>query len=141
MSRFAPPTEFPEGPGVTFDQLHEWFGFGYYDDLVTDVPWHKVRMGEIAKLKALLNSRRSTTKQVLIAGWFARSTGRPVAQMHDLFALIPEAMRAYNARQRDLDVGDRESAIADAIEAGELGWAERLARSTDPAVLNEWRSR
>lgn len=144
-----PPTTFPETPGKLFDLLHEMFGFGYYDDIATEEtggePWHKVRMGEVSRLKGLLRNRRATEKQVTIAAWHARLTGQVVMKPSDLFALIPKAMRAYNNAlaegvQQDL-AAEIATAIDEAQEAGELEWVQRLIRANSRSALEEWRSR
>ena len=143
------PTTFPDTPSKLFDLLHEMFGFGYYDDLATEAtggePWHKVRMGEVSRLKRLLKDRRATEKQVVVAAWHARTTGQVVLRPADLFALIPTAMRAYNVAMAESSNQDLATEIADAIEeaqeAGETEWIQRLIRANTRSVLEEWRNR
>lgn len=135
----------PTTPAALFDQLHEWFGIGEYDEMVTDKPWHRARMVEIGKLKRLLKSRRASLAEVYVAACYARRLGKPVHATWQVFSLIPEAMRdrfrmASEAKRAEA-WGDLADAINHALNVGETEWAERMLRAEDPAkVLAEWRS-
>jgi hypothetical protein len=135
--------ETPKTPGAMLDQLHEWFGIGDYDDIASSRPFHRERMVEIAKLKALLKSRRASLTEVWIAAQYARDNGKTPRATWQVFALIPEAMRERfrkAAAGRD-DAGWAE-AIEEALDAGEQDWAERLMRAGDKAkAVEEWRNR
>lgn len=133
-------------PATVFDQLHAWFGIGSYDEATSKIPWHRARIVEIAKLKALLKSRRASLAEVLIAAEYARAQHRVIHETWQVFALIPEAMRE---RFRDAATARREErraeladAIAEATELGETEWAHRLVRAQDSdEVLAAWRNR
>lgn len=139
-------TEAPSTPAAMYDLLHVWFGIGTYDDIASSRPFHRERMVEIAKLKALLKSRRASLAEVYYAACYAREHKKPIHATWQVFALIPEATRARwqeathtrrAERWRDLD-----TAIQEALEAGEDAWAERLLRADDhQKAIEEWRSR
>jgi len=141
------PTEFPETHAELYDLLHREFGIGSYDELIASPPWFQARMAEIGKLKTLCRSRRATTRQVAIAAWYAKDTRRAIYQAVNLFPLIPEAMRAFNtAKAQQAEAASEVAlteAIDEAIEAGQLEWAERLMRATPDnarSQIEEWRS-
>jgi DNA-binding FadR family transcriptional regulator len=128
------------------DKLHELFGIGEADDIAASLPWHRDRMIQIAKLKAMLKSRRASLTEVNIAADYAYTHGKPIHEVWQVFALIPEAMKArfQNARRQTEGVkyAEIEAAIEEAIDQGESEWAERLMRAHNPGeVLAEWRAR
>lgn len=139
-------TDTPSTPAKMIDKLHELFGIGESDDIAGNVPWHRDRMIQIAKLKSMLKSRRATLTEVNIAADYAAAHGRPVHEVWQVFALIPEAMRDrfQNVRRNAEGVkhAEIEAAVEEAIEQGEHEWAERLMRAHNPGeVLAEWRAR
>lgn len=138
--------ETPKTPAAMWDRLHEWFGIGTYDEALSARPWHRERMVEISKLKALLKSRRASLAEVNIAAEYARRHHQPIQHTWQVFALIPEAMRErfrHATQARREAAGDElGAAITEALEAGEYEWAERLMRAQDPdAVVAAWRTR
>lgn len=141
------PREFPENHAQLYDLLQKLFGIGNYDDVVAKQAWHNARMGEISRLKALCKRRRATEKQVAVAAWYAHENGHTIRHSYRLFPLIPEAMRSYNqavaAELRTELTEQIAAAYADAVEAGQHEWAERLI-ATPPenarCVLAEWKA-
>jgi len=136
-------------PGQLYDELHALFGIGDYDDLVDGAtPWHKVRMTEIAKLKGMLKRRHCTVEEVHIAAQYAYSEGKPITAAWQVFLLVPEALKAKRETARALAQGraaqELLDAVAEAVEAGDMDWAERLMRTPPQyatGVLDEWRTR
>jgi hypothetical protein len=134
--------------GELFDYLHGRFGIGDWDEATSSVPWWKFRATEIAKLKSMLKKRHASPLQVMVAADYAAEQRRPIHATYQLFSLIPEAMAAQRRKERDQKtsraIANVETAITEAVEAGETEWAERLMRvSTDqsPAVVKEWQDR
>lgn len=139
-------TDTPPTPAKMVDKLHELFGIGVSDDIAGDLPWHRDRMIQIAKLKAMLKSRRASLAEVNIAADYAHEHGKPVHEVWQVFALIPEAMKArfQNARRDTEGVKHEQiqAAIDEAIDQGETEWAERLMRAHNLGeVLAAWRAR
>jgi hypothetical protein len=140
------PAEFPDTHAELYDLLQEQFGIGDYDEVVGGTLWHRARMVEIVKLKGLCARRHATIRQVSIAAWYAKEQGLAVSHSARLFAMIPDAMRTYNARvaaeKADVQAGELAAAVNAAMAAGEDEWAERLMRADGPEVgevLDEWR--
>lgn len=136
----------PSTPAKMVDKLHDLFGIGDSDDIAGDLPWHRDRMIQIAKLKAMLKSRRASLAEVNIAADYAHAHGKPIHQVWQVFALIPEAMRArFQDVRRDAEGVKHEeiqAAIDEALASGETEWAERLMRAHNPGeVLAAWRAR
>lgn len=130
-------TTAPKTPSAMFDLLHFWFGIGSYDEAITDRPWHRERMVEIAKLKRMLKSRRATLTEVYIAAKYARDNQRNIHSTWQVFALIPEAMRerfraATNTRREEART-ELADAIDKALASGDVDLAEQLMRSGDLA--------
>ncbi len=127
-----------------YDYLQRTFGIGDWDEATSEVPWWKFRATEVAKLKAMLKRRGATVQQVVAAAEYARAQGTPVHATYQLFALIPEAMRDHRRRIQAAGGSQLDDAIAEAVAAGEMGWADRLTRATGPdavTVLEQWRNR
>lgn len=131
-----------------WDYLQERFGFGEWDEATSDVPWWKFRANEIGKLKRMMRSRSAKPHQLVIAADYATAHAKPVTALWELFALIPEALaehRRQDAIKRQARWADVvETAIEEAMDAGETQWAERLMRASaaeTQTVINEWRNR
>lgn len=138
------PETFPATHGELYDQLREMFGIGSYDDS-QDEAWHRARMVEVMKLKGLCRRRHASVQQVAIAAWFAKENGFPVQHSVQLYPLIPQAMRAYNAEMqasaREAEDHELQRAVNTAMRLGEEEWAGRLLRATGRdrrKVLDEW---
>lgn len=136
----------PTTPAQMVDKLHEMFGIGQADDIASDVPWHRDRMIQIAKLKAMLKSRRASLVEVNIAADYAQAQGKNVHEIWQVFSLIPEAMKARFEKNYNRETGVKheeiQAAITEALELGEDEWADRLMRASNQAeVFREWRSR
>ena len=139
------PAEFPETEAELYDLLQEMFGIGTYDEAVGSQAWHRARMVEVMKIKGLCRRRRASVKQVAIAAWYAKQNRLPIRHSVRLFALIPEAMRAYNAELRatEREAQERElnQAIVTAMRTGRQDWADRMMRASGKdvrGVLDEW---
>lgn len=137
----------PTTPAQMFDLLHAWFGIGTSDEEAgASQPWYRERIVEIAKLKRLMKSRRATLTEVYRAAQYARRNNRPVHATWQVFALIPEAMREHfrvaSEAKRAVEKQRLADVVAEALEAGEPGWADRLMRATDTEkAIAEWRNR
>lgn len=138
-----------KGPGDVFDALQARFGIGWYDDLVAnDPPYHRVRMTEIAKIKAMTKKRRLSWQDWAVGIWYCDVAGIPVTASWEVVQQIDEgyaAMRAANrAREAAAEMFDVEDVMAEAWAAGEHEFAVRLQRA-DPAhqraLMDEWRAR
>lgn len=124
-----------------YDRLQGMFGIGDWDEATSEVPWWKFRNTEIAKLKAMMKRRGASVVQVLTAADYASTTSRPIRASYQLFELIPEAMRWRRERLAVTDTTDLDSAITEAIDAGEYEWADRLIRAQDTqTVITQWRN-
>ena len=127
-----------------YDRLQGMFGIGDWDEATSIVPWWKFRGIEIAKLKSMMKRRGASVAQVMTAAEYAIANGKPIRATYQLFELIPEAMREKRRREAAPDTTDFDAAIAEAVEAGEHEWADRLIRSSGnetQRVIHQWRNR
>ena len=127
-----------------YDYLQATFGIGDWDEHISDVPWWKFRGTEIAKLKSMMKRRGATVQQLVTAAQYAVRIRKPIRATYQLFELIPDAMREKRQRERRLDTTDFDAAVAEAVEAGEHEWADRLVRSSGSEtqrVIDQWRNR
>lgn len=134
----------PETPAELYDLLREYFGIGDWDDSKPKMPYFRARMTEISKLKAMLKRRRCTVAEVAIAAEYARREYKPIHAAWQVFVLVPEALSAQRALDRQSQPDLLAEAISEAVEAGEMAWADRLMRvgPHDAAdVLNAWKER
>lgn len=141
------PEEFPETHAELYDQLQQMFGIGSYDEVAGSEAWHRARMVEVMKLKGLCRRRRATVKHVAIAAWYAHQNRLPIRHSVRLFAIIPEAMRAYNAEvhatTKEAEERELNQAIVTAMRTGDQEWADRLIRASGKdvrGVLDAWAS-
>lgn len=142
------PQEFPENAAELYDQLQEMFGIGSYDEVAGSEAWYRARMVEVMKLKGLMRRRRATPKHVAIAAWYAKQNRLPIRHSVRLFAVIPEAMRAYaaevHASEKESMERELNQAIVTAMRTGQQDWADRLMRAESGRaareVLNEWQA-
>lgn len=140
------PVEFPENEAELYDLLQEMFGIGTYDEVAGSEAWFRARMVEVMKLKGLCRRRRASVKQVAIAAWYAKANRLPIRHSVRLYALIPEAMRAYSAEllasEREARERELNQAIVTAMRTGRQDWADRLLRASSGRdvrkVLDEW---
>lgn len=143
------PEDLPTTWAQAHDLVREMFGIGTYDEIARpEPPFHRARMNEIARLKALGRQRRATPQQVGIAAWFAHRTGVHVRQSVRLFPLIPAAQVAWNRALAEERARVAQEALGDLIEealaAGEGEWAERFIRASAaevPSLIEKWRNR
>lgn len=131
-----------------YDYLRERFGFGAWDEAISTIPWWKFRGIGIGQLKAMKRKRGATDVQLVAAADYAIAHSKPVTELYQLFALIPEAMAWRRREEKTAAVArhatEIELAIGEAMLAGEDEWVERLLRAS-PAeaetVINQWRNR
>ena len=125
-----------------YDLLQTYFGIGGHDEVLserhTGEPWYKARMTEVGKLKRLLKSRHVDVATMALAAEYAHARRLPITAAWQLVDLIPDARReARQASERPLS--ERlESAVSEAIAAGEQEWAMRLAAASSAEALEAW---
>lgn len=131
-----------------WDYLQPRFGFGDWDEATSEIPWFQFRVHGIGQLKGMLRKRRVKPHELIVAAEYAMAHHKPVTELWQLFSLVGEA----NAWRRKQDALERkaqlsiglEDAMAEAMDAGEQEWAERLMRasaSEAQTVINQWRNR
>lgn len=127
-----------------FEMLHGLFGIGDYnaDDAK---PWHKFRMVEVSKIKAIRTKRRWTFGDFAEVARYCSRQNIAIKRTFDLLAHHGAAMLevSRNARQRREDVF--QEAVDLELAAGlpdSLEWAERLQLAAGrhrEELLEEWR--
>ena len=143
MPRIAPKP--PKNDAELFDLIHTYFGVGDWDaDLDGSVrPWHKVRMAEIAKLKAIRKKRRFTLPDFTMLVEFCHRQRLPVRTTFALLEHWPDAVRdrAANARSQ-LDVEVERALEIERHRPDGAEWVERFLRAQGGgrvALLQRWR--
>lgn len=135
----------PTTDAEVFEMLHGLFGIGDYDE-DDEKPWHKVRMVEIAKIKAIRTKRHWSFGEFAMVARYAHANGHRITKAWDLLqhhgparldeinnARLHREGRAQAAAALELQVG-----LPDSDE-----WAGRLVRATGRArddLLEEWES-
>ena len=64
-------------PGEAFDIMAEKFGVGDYDEWTATVPYWRWRMGEVAKIRAMMRRRRVSMQELVIAIEYAVAHRKP----------------------------------------------------------------
>ena len=131
------------------DLCQEWWGVTGYNELVSPTPpWWRVRQIEAGKLNSLMKRRNVRLDQLVDAAEFCRFEGIRLRQPTDLFKHVTAAMVAKRAALQQARLAEterlRETAIGDAIAAGEDVWVERLVRASGPNVadvVKHWQER
>jgi hypothetical protein len=137
----------PESHAKLFDYLAARFGIGdwHIDD---ERQYHKYRMTEIAKIKAVCKKRRIEIEEIWLAGEYCIANDKPVLHWISLTKHIPDAKRQAAERRRVTQVVDLDDAIEEALRwersfmgPGSADWISRLARAATGVreeVLAEW---
>lgn len=140
--------ELPTTPAEVYDQLQQYFGVGTYDEATATEPWYRARAIEIAKIKALMKRRQITPEQFGKTIWYARREGLSIHSAADVLKTYSTAIRQWNisvaqaARERALS--QRDDVIAEALEAGDDEFVQRLLRADEistESLVAEWRAR
>ena len=135
----------PKTDAELFDLIHKLFGVGDWDaDLDgPQKPWHKVRMTEIGKIKAIRRKRHYSIEDFAYLAQFCYQQHRRITKTFDLLEHWPDALRArtLNARSR---IDHEIQAALELEQQREDGreWVERflLAQGAGRiAALNRWK--
>lgn len=132
----------PQTDAELFDFIHSLFGIG---DFTEDdkKPWHRFRMTEIAKIKAIRKKRRISIDELAAVARYAGARGYVVTSTFDLLKHFPDAMRERRRNTKTPLVLAVEAAIELEREYGDPEWVDRLDRSSGAGridLLQEWRS-
>lgn len=133
----------PTTDAEVFDLIHGAFGIGDYDP-DDDRPWHKFRMVEISKIKAIRTKRRWTFDDFAMVARYCKSHRIRVLRAWDLLEHYSKArleQRALARARPDERVemavaAERIAALPDSQE-----WISRLQLSAGKgreAVLEAW---
>ena len=135
-------------PGEAFDIMAEKFGVGDYDEWTATVPYWRWRMGEVAKIRAMMRRRRVSMQELVIAIEYAVAHRKPITESYQIFNLVPDALAEHFANERShrkhAASVDAETLAAEAMAAGETLWAQRLMaadRSSVAEVAEAYRTR
>lgn len=133
----------PKTDADLFDLIHQLFGIGDWDADIDKQPWHKVRMTEIGKIKAIRRKRRFSVEDFAYLAQFCYRNRRRITKTFDLLEHWPDALRdrTLNARSR---IDNEIQAALELEQQREDGqeWVERflLAQGAGRiAALNRWR--
>lgn len=135
----------PTTDAEVFDMLHDMFGIGDYNE-DDDRPWHKARMVEIAKIKAIRTKRRWSFGDFAMVARYCYTQSIPVRKAWDLLQHHgPARLAAVNNErlQREERVQEAVSLELRAGLADADDWAGRLARATGRGrdeLFLEWES-
>lgn len=130
----APLPELPESPGELWDFLHERFGFGDYDELVSGGLYWQARAREVHRLKLVLRRRHTTVAELAKAGWWVGTeVSTTIRSPFGLLKHVPMAVRAWDraqaeAQQAELD--EHASHLLSEAMAHDPQRAEELMRMT-----------
>lgn len=133
----------PETDAQLFDLVHELFGVGDWDRDLDAQPWHKVRMAEIAKVKAIRKRYNYSITELTELARFVHERQYRVTKTWDLLQHYPayRRQRAVNARLRL----DQEFEEILEVERGRLDgdeWVTRLLLSQGigrEELVRKWR--
>lgn len=132
-----------------FDLVHEHYGIGGYDELARPEPeWYQIRLREAARLNQLMKKRRVSIEELERALRYCIEQRIQIRKTTELFSHITPSLIAWRKAQLATTAVDRErvreDAIAEALEAGEHDWVERLIRAAGTEMdttLDAWRNR
>lgn len=135
----------PTTDAELFDLIHQSFGIGDYDaDLPNVTPWHKVRVTEIAKIKAIRKKRNYSIAEMTMLVRYVHRRGYRITRTWDLLQYWYEARRDQVASARpavEVEI-DRALEIERARPDGQE-WVDRflLAQGSGREVaLQRWRA-
>lgn len=118
----------PTSDAEVFDMLHGLFGIGDYDQ-DDDRPWHKFRMVEISKIKAIRVKRRWSFGDFGEVARYCSQHNLPIGKAWDLLPHLGAAIleRQVNARLHREDAIQEAAALELASgRPDSVEWAERL---------------
>lgn len=137
----------PRSAGQLYDLLQSWFGFGTWDE--SDIAWWEARNVEIAKLKKLITSRRTSVQQLHTTAKWCRDNNVALRGPAGLFLHMGEALKADANARSQAKADEVNAGIAEAIEferehhPGEDRWLGQLLRAQDDKsrreVLHRWK--
>lgn len=132
----------PATDAQLYDYIHALFGVGDWMD-ADGRPWHKARMVEIAKIKAIRKKRRFSIADLVMLADHCYRRRRPIRQTFDLLQWWPDAVRERTANARsqvDIEI-ERALEIERARpDGGE--WVDRFLLAQGGGrqiVLNRWK--
>ena len=135
----------PTSDAEVYDMLRGLFGIGDWME-ADSKPWHKARMVEIAKIKAIRTKRKwSFGDFAMVARWCFVNSVR-ITKAWDLLQYHGKAKLAQVNSDRLQREGRAQAAAALELEVGlpdSEEWAGRLSRATGRAreeLLSEWES-
>jgi hypothetical protein len=126
-----------------YDHLQEMFGIGDWNE-TSGVPWYRVRMNEIGKLKRTLKSRRISEDDLYLAARYAQAHEIPIPGTWRLFELIGMArVEAAHGPATDALQAAIEEAWAndDQVWAFQLNNVHRNDKDAVSRVLKEYQER
>lgn len=133
----------PQTDAELFDMLHGLFGIGDFDE-DDERPWHRFRITEISKIKAMRTKRHISLADFALA---ARYAYRHRMKINNSWQLPPQILEARREAKATA-VSDLSQEIQAAIDAESSSgrpdsewWVERLMRAAGPyrrEVLDEW---
>lgn len=130
-----------------FDLCRRLLGVGNWDEDLDREPWHKARMREISKIKAMRTKRRMSPEDIALVVKYCASQRIPISKAYDLLEYWPQAVRWRTANERLQAGAEQRSRRERALEVerrrpdgGE--WVGRLLRAHEgqglEALLTEW---
>ena len=126
-----------------FDLIQKAFGIGDWSD-DDERPWHKFRVAEISKIKAIRKKRGYSIADMVMLTEFCRSRGKTIKNTFDMLEFWPAAVRARTASERFHDSEDLQAAIE--IERSRPDgeeWLNRLLLADGPGkayTLHRWQN-
>lgn len=126
-----------------YEMLHAMFGIGDWEE--GDVkPWHKVRMVEVAKIKAIRGKRHWTFGDFGMVARYCHVRGVRITKAWDLLAYHgPARLEEINNARLRREEGAQAAAAMELAAAlpDSQDWAGRLTRASGKArddLLHEW---
>lgn len=125
-----------------FDLLHRYFGIGDYEWMLDEDPWHKVRMREVAKIKAIRRKRNLRVEDVALLADYCRRHRKRIGKAFDLLEWWPYAVRERTANERFRTDPELERALEiERARPDGTEWVDRLLRARGPGLrvaLDRW---
>ena len=129
-----------------WDRFQEMFGFGGYDPLLSEQPWHEFRGHGIAMLRGFLKRRGLTVEQAYIVACYVKQHNLSAQTYQQLFRHYTDAMVWQRNRRKEaerLAVTDRITALIEYEQVfADSPWPGRALRAAGAeldTVIEEWR--
>jgi hypothetical protein len=135
----------PTSDAEVFEMLHGLFGIGDYNE-DDPIPWHKARMVEIAKIKAIRTKRRWSFGDFAMVAVYCYHQSIRITKAWDLLQHHGKARLAQVNSDRLRRESRAQDAAALELQVGlpdSEEWAGRLSRATGRGreeLLAEWES-